>query len=51
MPWKPFYGNNQVQRFRTGLPKCATLACELFWTEDNQDPAGSWETFTSPLKI
>lgn len=29
----------------------ATLACELFLPEGNQDPTGSWkETFTSFLK-
>lgn len=32
-------------------PKCfPTLAHELFWTEGNQDSAGSQETVTSPLK-
>lgn len=30
-------------------PKCATLACILFWTESNRDLADSGKTFTCPL--
>lgn len=26
-------------------PKCVSLVCGLFWTEDNQDLSGSTETF------
>lgn len=33
-----------LKGFRTGLPRCAPLACELVWAECNWDPEGSRET-------
>ena len=48
---KLYFWKNDLKSSKQVFPKCAMLACGLFWVEDNWNSSGSHESFVPPLLL